>query len=220
MCTPLLGCGPLVLEKCFVLGCPNGKPILVITDSIGKALPPQRSWEHVLLSGKSFPDATARVYDRSMAVGGRRVIAIHLGTNGVCHRTWARTTSLENRLNELMIQVKQLYTAIRTFNGTCFIIFSAVLPRKVDWSDTKSLCLKFNNSLKKFCTQKHCGYMPTYTSFAIKKGDGKGDPIPGLWAVKDGGLHLNLQGRFLFSQRFKHALHPKQLRVMARGVGF
>ena len=62
--------------------------------------------------------------------------------------------------------------------------------------------------------------MPTYTSFAEPKGPNKGDPLPGLWAVNDGGLHLNLLGRFLFSERFKNALHPKQLGAMARHVGF
>ena len=118
------------------------------------------------------------------------------------------------------VQVKQLYTAIRTFNSTCYIAFSAVLLWKCDWSETKILCFRFNSSLKKFCAQKHCGYMPTYTSFAVAKGTCKGDPLPGLWAVRDGGLHLNLPGRFLFSQRFKSALHPKQLGVMARGAGF
>ena len=190
-----------------------------MTDSIGKALPHHQLWEHCLLSGKSFPDATAKIYDRSVVVGGRRVIAIHLGTNGICFRTWARDT-MENRLHELMLQVKQLYTAICTFNATCFIVFSAVLPRKCDWSKTRSLCFNFNHSLKRFCAEKHCGFMPTYTSFAVKKGQSKGDPLPGLWAVNDGGLHLNLPGRFLFGERFKSALHPKQLGAMARGVGF
>ena len=173
-----------------------------------------------MLSGKSFPDATTFIYNRTVLVGGRRVIAIHLGTNGVCFKTWARANTEEEVLRDLLVQVQQLYTAIRKFNSTCFIIFSAILPRKCDWCVTKSLVFSFNKNLKKFCKQKHCGFMPTFTYFAVAKGPEKGDPLPGLWAVRDGGLHLNIPGRFLFSERFKSALHPKQLGEMARRVGF
>ena len=166
------------------------------------------------MSGKSFPDVILDVYAGKIRVGGRRVIALHLGTNGICYKTWGGKMSRRNRYHELMVQVSQVYTAIRKFNSSCFIIFSSVLPRKCDWSNTKELCILFNQRLKQFCQEKKCGYMPTYTSFAEPKdligGIKKGDPLPGLWAVKDGGLHLNLAGRFLFAERFKNALHPKQ----------
>ena len=112
------------------------------------------------------------------------------------------------------------YIVVKTFNSTCFIVFSAVLPRKCDWKDTKEIVFEFNRRLKKFCDSKKCGYMPTYTSFSVKTGPSKGDPMPGLWAVRDGGLHLNFQGRYLFTERFKSALNPKELGEMARKVNF
>ena len=201
-------------------GCPNGKPILVLTDSIGKALPSRPQWQHVLLSGKSFPEATSGIHDRSIRVGGRRVIVIHLGTNGLCYNTWRGKMTPETVLYELICQVELLFRAVRTFNSTAFIVFSAVLPRRCDWENTKKVVLDFNTKLKAFCKRKNCGFMPTYSSFSVSRGPEKGNPLPGLWAIRDGGLHLNLPGRHLFTERFKSALHPRQLGVMARSVGF
>ena len=98
------------------------------------------------MSGKSFPDAITAIYNRTVSVGGRRVIVIHLGTNGICYRTWAQSSTQESRLQELLLQAQQLFTAIRKYNSTCLVIFSAVLPRKCDWAQTKELCIAFNQN--------------------------------------------------------------------------
>ena len=62
--------------------------------------------------------------------------------------------------------------------------------------------------------------MPTFSSFIYKDGPSKGRPIESLFAVRDGGLHLNLVGRQVFTDRFKMALSPRQLYSMAVAAGF
>lgn len=193
----------------------------VVTDSIGKALPNNKLWTHELMTGKTLSDATQAIYSKQLKVGGLRVIAFHLGTNSVDYRVWGRQgITWEHRLEHLKEEVKALYRAVRKYNATCFIVFSAVLPRKCDWQHTELLYKAFNNSLKAFCRSKACGFMPTYSSFIHKEGPLKGRPIAQLFAKLDGGLHLNLLGRRLFGERFQMALSPKQLRSMAVAAGF
>ena len=91
-------------------------------------------------------------------------------------------------------EVKALYSSVRRFNATCFIVFSAVLPRGCEWQLTQELYLAFNRFLQNFARGKHCGFMPTFTSFIYKDGPRKEGPIESLFAVRDGGLHVNLLG--------------------------
>ena len=213
--------GPLTFNSLILpAGFPEGRPIKIITDSIGKALPNNRLWYHVLMSGKSLSDATERIYEHSIAIGGLRVIVFHLGTNSICFRNWGHIMTWQQRLEQLKEEVKSLHQAVRQFNGTAFVIFSAVLPRKCDWMETRELYFGFNRALRQFCRSKNCGFMTTYNSFIHKSGPCKDQPLAHLFARNDGGLHLNLAGRYIFSERFKMALSPKQLLAMAKCAGF
>ena len=81
-------CPPTTSGVHLFTGFPDGKPIKVVTDSIGKALPTHKLWSHHALSGKTFKDATERIISGDIRVGGLRVIAFHLGTNSMDHRGW------------------------------------------------------------------------------------------------------------------------------------
>ena len=179
-----------------------------------------RLWSHHTLSGKTFKDATERIISGDIRVGGLRVIAFHLGTNSMDYRGWGGKISWQEQLSSMQEEVKALYSSVRRFNATCFIVFSAVLPRGCDWQHTQELYLAFNRFLRNFARGKHCGFMPTFTSFIYKDGPRKGGPIESLFAVRDGGLHLNLVGRQVFTDRFKMALSPKQLHSMTVAAGF
>ena len=48
--------------------------------------------------------------------------------------------------------------------------------------------------------------MTTFTSFIHKDGSMKGRPISSLFAIRYGGLHLNLVGRQVFVDQFKMVL--------------
>ena len=103
-------------------------------------------------------------------------------------------SSWQDRLVARQEKVKALYRSVRHNNATCFIVFSAVLPRGCDWQHTQELYMAFSRFLCQFAREKRCGCMPTFTSFIQKDGPKKGRPIEGLFAIRDRGLHLNLVG--------------------------
>ena len=186
-----------------------------------KGLPHITRWEHALYPGGTFDTASEDIAKATLRIGGRRVILAHMGTNLIDIRGWKGRLSCEQRLMELMAQVKRFYSLIRSFNATCFIIFSSVLPRPVDFDHSDQLRINFNKALKAFARRKACGFLPTYTSFLIRSaGPAQGRPLPGVWARRDGGLHLNMGGRFLLNERLKSALAPKELGRMARNANF
>ena len=120
---------------CCFLGYQGGNPILIIKDSISKALPSHKNWRHELLKGKTFTNVTDSIYNRTILIGGVRVVVIHMGTNSVDYRMWGRggAGQWEQQLEAIKGEVSSLCRAICSFNATSFIIFSAVLPRKCDW---------------------------------------------------------------------------------------
>ena len=189
----------------------------MITDSIGKALSINRLWSRLALIGKIFKDATERIISRDIRVGGLRVIAFNLGTNSLDYRRWGRMSSWQERLAAMQEEVKALYRSVRHYNATCFIIFSAVLPCGCDWQYTQEPHMAFKSFLHQFAREKRCGYIPTFTSFIYKDGLKKGRPIEGLFAIRDGGLHLNLMGRQVFTDLISS---PRQLYSMAVAAGF
>ena len=187
----------------------------------GLPLSARPQWEHAPYSGGDFNSASKDIEGGRLRVGGRRVILVHMGTNPIDIRGWKGRLTCEQRLFEIMAQVKRFYEAVRRYNATCFIIFSSVLPRPVDWIHSKVLCCKFTKSLRAFARKRNCGFLPSYTSFIVRDaGPLRGEPLPGLWAKRDGGLHLNLNGRAIMEGRLKDALHPNRLGQMAREVKF
>ena len=204
----------------FSTGFPDGKPIVIAADSIGKALPTHRDWTLHTLSGKTFKDATQKIVSGEIRIGGIRVAVFHLGTNSLDYRSWRHKGSWQEHLPVVQEELKAIYQAVRRFNATRFIMFSSVLPRGCDWELTRDLYIAFNCFLRSFARDKHCGFMPTYYSFIHKDGVRKGRPLAGLFAVRDGGLHLNLISRQVFTDRFKMALSTRQLYQTAVAAGF
>lgn len=206
--------------KFSVAGFPGGQPIKVITDSIGKALPSIRNCSHELKSGCTIRGITDDILCRRLLLGGLRVVVFHIGTNSLDARAWSRRTTWRVRLNELRAEILSLYQAVRQCNRSAFIIFSAVLPRKCDWEFTKYLYVEFNTALCSFARSRSCGFMPTYRGFIHGEGSMKGQPLAHLFAHRDGGLHLSLSGRYIFTERFKSALGIKSITTMARNIKF
>ena len=56
-----IACSPLT-EVFFSTGFPDGKPIVIVTDSIGKALPTHRDWILHTLSGKLLKTLRKKYY--------------------------------------------------------------------------------------------------------------------------------------------------------------
>ena len=187
-------CLPTTSVVHLFAGFPDSKPIKVITDSIGKDFPTHRLWSHHMLSSKIFKDATERKISGDIRVGSLRVIVFHLGTDSRDYRGWGGKVSCQQQLSSMQEEVKALYMPVRRLNSTCFIVFLAVLSHGCDWQHTQKLHLAFNHFLQSFTRGEQCGFMPTFAPFIYKDGPMKGHSIESLFAVRDGGLHLNLMG--------------------------
>ncbi len=218
----------------FFTGFQEGCPIKIITDSIGKQLPRIKNSVHELKTGYNIPRLVDEIYAGKIRIGGLRVIFIHAGTNGIDYRVWGGRLTWDQRLKEMEQEVVQLHKAIRTFNGSAFIIFSSVLPRPCDWNHTGQLVVAFNQYLKVFSRRHKCGYAPFYTSYVHKKDEKSRDPVTGrervvvkrgtplrhFFAIRDKGLHLNLSGGYIFTSRVRALLETRELQIMVRRAGF
>ena len=170
-------CLPITNVVCLFTGFPDGKPIKVITDSIGKALPMHRLWSHHSLSGKTFKDATEWIISGNIRVGGLRLIAFHLGTNSMDYMGWGGMISWQEQLSSMQEEVKALYSSVRRFNATCFIVFSAVLPRGYDWQHSQELYLGFNLSCGISPEANIVDLYPSLPCSFTRMGRGKGAPL-------------------------------------------
>ena len=130
-------------------GFPGGKPCLFISDSIAKNAPKLRHLSHEVRRGATIGQITKEILDRTIRVGGLRVIVLHLGTNNMDARSWVGKFSGEEQLQIISEEFRTLFRTIRRFNATAFLIFISVLPRKCDWEHTKVLYAEFNNFLNK-----------------------------------------------------------------------
>ena len=214
---PLAG---LYRSVILVTGFPGGKPALFITDSIAKAAPCLLHLRHEVRRGYRISQVTKELLDRTIRIGGLRVIVIHLGTNNMDARSWVGKLSVDEQLQVISEEFQSLYRTIRRFNATAFIIFISILPRKCDWDHTKVLYQEFNNFLCKFARQTKSGYLPFWRSFVYKDGPMKGRPRGDYLAVNDGGLHLNIPGRAVFGERVKTELSVRYIRELVRRAGF
>ena len=105
-----------------------------------------------------------RILAGDMRVGGLRVIAVHLGTNSMDYKGWGGKVSWQGHLASLQEEFRVLYQSIRRFIATCFIVFSAVLPRGYDWQHTRELYLCLTASCRALlettivaiCPHLHC----------------------------------------------------------------
>ena len=201
-------------------GFPGGRPGLFISDSIAKAAPRLTHMRHEVRRGYTISQVTAELIQRTIRVGGLRVIAIHMGTNNMDARAWVGQMSTEERLQVIVEEFRTLYRTIRRYNATAFLIFISVLPRKCDWEHTQFLYQDFNNFLCKFARQTKSGYLPFWRSFIYKEGPLKGRPRGDYLARNDGGLHLNIPGRHVFGERVKAELSVGYIRELVRRAKF
>lgn len=119
------------------------------------------------------------------------VIIIHVGTNDIYRL----------HLNEFEFLYHKLITSIRQVNVRAKVILSAILPRPVDFRETKHLIILVNNLLKTICRKRSSVYVTTYRPF-LKFGK----PICELFSPLCW-LHVNHQGNVKLTI-FLHKFYP------------
>ena len=75
---------------------------------------------------------------------------------------------------------------------------SSILPRPVDYSKTNDKVVKVNKALNVLCQRYGVVFIHSYRYFVRE-----GKPLVELFAYKDGGLHLNVEGSKQLGSYFK-----------------
>lgn len=119
-------------------------------------------------------------------------IILHVGTNDVKSRG----------VKQIMQAYKFLFRACRNVAGQAIrIVVSSILPRLIDYETTKNSVMQINHNLEQFCTKNNIKFVRSYKRFLHA-----GQPIPSLYATRDGGLHLNYEGTKQLRQCFINTL--------------
>lgn len=101
-------------------------------------------------------------------------------------------------VGEIMSYYENLVTYIKS-RSTTKLIVSAIIPRPCDLrtDPTESRVKQVNKELKAMCLRRKLQYLHTYRIFLHNN-----HPVRSLFAVKDGGLHLNAEGSRKLRQFF------------------
>lgn len=131
----------------------------------------------VAFPGANISRLTSKV-QRNPHLLERKNTILHVGTNDI--------SSLSEL--EILSEFNNLITVIQSLSETK-VFLSGILPRPVDYARTKKKVKEVNRLLKCLCADRRVSFLHTFRPFF--KG---GEPIRELFAVRDGGLHLNCEG--------------------------
>ena len=142
-----------------------------------------RHAEVIAFPGINITRLTSRI-QRDLSLLSRPYTIIHVGTNDIHNLS----------VGEMISEYNNLITVIRNLSNTR-ILFSSILPRPVDYENTKDKVKEVNRRLKLLCMERHVQFLHSFRQFFRC-----GQPIRELYAVRDGGLHLNMEGTRLLRQ--------------------
>lgn len=154
--------------------------ITILSDSMAKHVTGVRN-----ATIQSFPGATISKLQQLIATKKASIsykyTILLIGTNDVPSR---------RSIGEIMSFYENLVTFIKSNSNTKLII-SAIIPRPCDIrQDPSERRVKdMNYELKALCKRRNLQFLHTYRIFLSHN-----RPIRSLFAVNDGGLHLNLEG--------------------------
>ena len=149
----------------------------IISDSIAKHVRDIRNARVLAFPGINISRLSARL-QRNPSLLSAPFSVIHVGTNDVHNLSE----------DEFMSDFNNLITIIRSVSDTN-ILLSSILPRPLDHIRTGSKLKEVNRRLKVLCSERSVKFLHSFRPFF--KG---GQPVRELFAVRDGGLHLNCEG--------------------------
>ncbi|KAL4230416.1 hypothetical protein ACF0H5_010798 [Mactra antiquata] len=104
---------------------------------------------------------------------------IHVGTNDIAQDNMS--------VDNILSQFSSLIVLIRRLSRTKIII-SSILPRPIDLFFTETKIKELNKRLKIKCKERGVQFVASFHTF-LKNAK----PVKELYAVRDGGLHLNYE---------------------------
>lgn len=165
------------------------KKATLVSDSICKHVKGLKGCTLQAYSGACISDIIYNIKN-GVTIVNFDVIIVHVGTNDI-HTL---------NLSEFSFRLHKLISLIRHFNFSSKLIFSAILPRPVDYFHSKYLVISFNNELQRICKQRNVLFVATFRPFLRF-----GEPICALFSPLCN-LHVNHQGNLKLANFFKQVL--------------
>ena len=136
-------------------------------------------------SGINIARLTSMIQSKRLRINAKNVI-VHVGTNDINSMDTGSIMSCYSNLISVIREVSEAN-----------IVISGILPRPVDWLHTNDDVKQINKDLVEFCKKRRVRFVHTYKVFLHA-----GKPRRDLFAVRDRGLHLNLEGQRLLKAFF------------------
>lgn len=151
---------------------------IVLSDSMAKHVSGIRGTKIVAFPGINISRLSSKI-SQGMICFDCSYIIVHVGTNDISgHLTEDEIVALFN----------ELITLIRS--KCCGrILMSSILPRPIDFERNGNKVKNVNNKLAALCKSRNVTFLRSFKPF-LKCGF----PRREFFAVRDGGLHLNLEG--------------------------
>lgn len=166
---------------------PKIKKCIIISDSIAKHV--SDIWDTDI---RAFPGITISKLTSKLAKGAVNLnydnIIIHVGTNDINSSSAGEISSLYSNL----------ISVVKNFTDQFDTIYmSSILPRPVDFVSTGAKVKQVNLTLESICKDRKIKFLKSFRPFMKAN-----LPKRELFAIKDGGLHLNLEGTRRLRQFF------------------
>lgn len=149
----------------------------IVSDSIAKHITDIREAKVIAFPGINVSRLTNKISQGLVDMRSKYVL-FHVGTNDI------NTLTVE----EICSSFNDLITTVRT-KYMCNVLVSSVLPRPIDFEVNGEKVTQLNFALEKLCKERRARFVRSFKPF-LKNGV----PRRELFAVRDGGLHLNLEG--------------------------
>ena len=166
---------------------PRVKKCVIISDSIAKHVADIRETDVRAFPGMTTSQLTSKISRGCINLNYDNVL-IHIGTNDV------NSYSAEEILSLFSNLISIVKTQVDKFTK---IYISTILPRPVDFIDTGTKVKSFNVSLEDLCKDRKVKLVKSFRPFLKNN-----QPRRELFEIKDGGLHLNLDGTRRLRQTF------------------
>ena len=155
----------------------NVRKVTIVTDSMAKYVTEIREAKVVAFPGINISRLNNKILRGLVDLRSEYVI-LHVGTNDINTLT----------VSEMCSSYQDLITTVREKFG-CKVVVSSILPRPIDYDVNGDKVKSLNNTLEGLCKERRIQYVRSYKPFLEF-----GEPRRDLFAVRDGGLHLNSEG--------------------------
>ena len=160
-----------------------GSGVLLLTDSIGRFVANVDGLEVWDLPGFTITKMTGeceRDNRLKLKLKQKKAVIVHVGTNDI------------HKLDpgQMVSNLNNLFFRIREENKDIEIMYSAILPRPCDSDDINKKVKNANVQIEKMCKARKFPFLHTFRPFVDKQGLCHRH----MFAARDRGLHLNLEG--------------------------